>query len=330
MISCKSGVGNMIKIETKKDFMLNAIHSFRGIAYDGCWFYFTVKDEKKIVKHDMHFNQIECFITCRCYAYLCYDLMEDCFFATDSEDKSCIYKLNGMFEEVDKLDISIPEIGEKKITGISNNHCSDRLYISFSNAIVSINKHCLNDCRILFCCNNKRIQGVTGIFSSYITYSISRPRQEIRISHSCGNLIKRIRVPACFRVESIVSMPCRKDNSKNHLYVLVTKSNGRQCVLEFIVVDCRLNEDNKCCCDALESIASEEVMIAHFLNVESERLIKIINSSNDIQEINSAKKSLCKIINKATNRELEIVEKLLKVMEHCDFCNEMDSCEDEV
>lgn len=315
----------MFKIERKKDFMLNAIHSFRGIAYDGYWFYLTVKDEKKITKCDMNFNQIECFITCRCYTYICYDLKDDCFWATDSEDVSCIYKLNSMFEEIDKISITISGVRERKITGISYNYSSNRIDLSFANAIVSINKHCLNDCRVLFCCNNKRIQGVTGIFSSHVTYSISRPRQEIRISHSCGKLIKRISVPSCFRVESIVSIPCRKDNSKNHLYVLLTKCNGKQCVMEFIVVDRRVFEHNKCCCEALECIASEEMMISHFLDVESDRLMKVIHCSNDIQEINEAKKELCNVIKKATNRELELVQKLLKVMEHCDFCNEMDS-----
>lgn len=320
----------MFKVETNKELMLNDDCCFRGIAYDGCWFYLTVKEEKKIMKCNMDFDQIECFITCRCYSYICYDFNEDCFWATDSDDVSCIFKLNGLFEEIDILNILIPEVRCRNITGISCNCCSDRLFLSFSNAIVCINKHCLNDCRILFCCNKKRIQGVTGIFSSFITFSISRPKREIRIIHSCGRCIKRISVPSCFRIESIISMPCRKDNSIFHFFVLLTNRNGKQCVKEFIVVDCRLHEHNRCCNKALEEIACEEVKIAHCLKEESERLLEIIQTSNDIQEINEAKETLCCLIKKATKREFEIVVRLQKLMECCDFCKDIEFCEDEV
>lgn len=320
----------MFKVLRNNELMLNASHCYRGCAYDGCWFYLTVKDEKKIVKCNMNFDQIECFITCRCYMYICYDFNEDCFWATDGEDVSCIFKLNRLFEEIDILNISIADARVRMITGISYNCCSDRIYLSFSNAIVRINKHCLKDCRILFCCNKKRIQGVSGIFSSFITFSISKPKKEIRIIHSCGRCIKRICVPSCLRVESIVSMPCREDNSKYHFFVLVTKRNGNQCVIEFIVVNCRLHEHNRCCCKALQSIACKEARIANCLNGEIERLSQIIQTSNDIHEINAAKVSLCKLIKRATKREFEIVEKLQELMECCDFCKDIEFCEDEV
>ncbi len=325
-----SGVGIMFRVERNKDFMLNDSHCFRGIAFDGCWFYLTVMDENKIIKCNMDFEEIDCFITCRCYTYICYDFNEDCFWATDSEGESCVFKLNGLFEEIDILNILVPGVRDRNITGISYNYCSDRLYLSFSNAIVCINKHCLQDCRMLFCCNKKRIRGITGIFSSFITFGIARPRKEIRIIHSCGRCIKRISVPSCLRVESIFSIPCRKDNSIFHFFVLFTKRNGRQCVKEFIVVDCRLHEHNRCCTKALEAIACDEVKIANCLIEESERLFQIMQTSNDAHEINEAKKALCRLIRRATKREFEIVEKLQKLMECCDFCRNIENCEDEV
>lgn len=319
----------MLKVERKKALVLSAIHGFRGIAYDGFWFYLTVEDENIIIKCDDSFNQIECYETCRCYTYICYDSNEDCFWASDREDSTCIYKLNNLFVEIDKLDISVPGVRGINVNGISHNCRSDKLFISFSNAIVSIDKHSANGCRILCNSCNRRVHGVTGIFSSDICFGITRPRQEIRISSLCGNLIKRIRVPSCFRIESMVSVSNVRHYGKSHLYVLLTNRNGEQFVMEFLVEDCIMCERERCCSEALDSIASEEAMIAHCLREESEKLINIIHSSNNECEINTAMTLLCRLINRAANQEIKLTDKLLKLMEHCDFCNKMCSSEDD-
>jgi len=317
----------MLKVETKKALELNAIHGFRGIAYDGHWFYLTVEDENKIIKFDVSFNQIECFETCRCYTYICYDSIEDCFWATDREDSSCIYKLNDLFVQIDKLDISIPGVRGRKVNGISDNYRYDKL--SFSNVTVSMDKHSLNDCSILYSSCNKRIRGVTVLFSSYICYGISRSRQEIRISSLHGRLINRIYVPSCYRIVSMVSVLNARNCGKSHLYILLTHRNGGQFVMECIVEDYSIYEHEKCCCEALESIALKGTMIAHCLNVESDKLINIIHASNNAWEINAAITLLCKLIDRAANQERELTDKLQKLMEHYDFCNEMCSYEDD-
>lgn len=319
----------MLKVERKKALKLNAIHGFRGIAYDGYWFYLTIENENKIVKCDDSFNQIECYETCRCYTDICYDSIEDCFWATDREDSSCIYKLNNWFESIDKLEISIPGFRGRNVNGISHNYKSDKLFISFSNAIVRIDKYSSNDCRILYGSCNKRIHGVTDIFSSYICFGITRPRQEIRISSLNGRLTKRIRVPSCFRIESMVTVPNGRNYGKSHLYILLTNRNGEQFVMEFIVEDCSICERERCCSEALDSIATEEAMIAHCLKVESDKLINIIHSTNNEGKINTAMTLLIKLINRAADQERESIDKLQKLMEHCDFCNEMCSNEDE-
>lgn len=293
----------MLKVESKKAFELNAIHGFRGIAYDGRWFYLTVEDENKIIKFDVSFNQIECFETCRCYTYICYDSIEDCFWATDREDPSCIYKLNDLFVQIDKLNISIPGVRGRKVNGISHNYRFDKLFISFSN--------------------------VTVLFSSYICYGISRSRQEIRFSSLHGRLINRIYIPSYLRIVSMVSVPNARNCGKNHLYILLTHKNGGQFVMECIVEDYSIYEHEKYCCEALESIALKGTMIAHCLNVESDKLINIIHSSNNAWEINAAITSLCKLIDRAANQERELTDKLQKLMEHYDFCNEMCSYEDD-
>lgn len=319
----------MLKVERKKALELNAIHGFRGIAYDGFWFYLTVADENKIVKYDVSFNQIECFETCRCYTYICYDSIEDCFWATDREDSSCIFKLNNWFESIDKLEISIPGFRGRKVNGISQNCRTNKLFISFSNAIVSMDKHSSNECRILYGSCNKRIQGVTDIFSSNIGYGITRQKQEIRISSLRGRLNNRIHVPSCFCIESMVSVSSIRNCGRSHLYILLTHRNGGQFVMEFLVEDCRICERERCCSEALDSIASEEVRIAHCLNVESDKLMNIIHSSNNEREINVAITLLIKLIDRVAKEERELTDKLEKLMEHCDFCNEMCSNEDE-
>lgn len=321
----------MLKVERKKALELSASHSFRGIAYDGFWFYLTVEDKNKIEKYDASFNQVECFETCKSYTYICYDSIEDCFWAADRESLSCIFKLNTCFELIDEFSISIPGVRGGKITGISHNCKSDTLLISFSNTIVSIENCSVKDCRIIYSSRKKRIRGVTDIFSSCICYGITRPKQEIRIASLNGRVIKRFNIPSDFCIESMVSVPSVRNGHKSHLYVLVTNRNGEQFVWEFIVEDCnkREHERENCCCDALESIASEGVKIAHCLNVESDRLIDIIFCSNNAQEIHEAMVSLRKLIDRAACQEKELTDKLQKLMEHCDFCKMMDSYEDE-
>lgn len=319
----------MLKVKTKTALELNAIHGFKGIAYDGDWFYLTVKDENKIIKYDVSFNQIECFETCRCYTYICYDSIDDCFWATARDDSSCIYKLNDLFEQIGILNITIPEFIRRRINGITHNSKSDQLFISFSNAIVSMEKHSSNDCSIIFCSHNKRIQGVADFFSCYIGYGISRPKQEIRISSLHGRVIKRINVPSCYRIESMVSVPSVNIPWESHLFILLTKRNGEQFVMELIVKDYSIYEHNKCCCDALECIASEETRIAQFLNEDSDKLINIIHSSDSTCESNAAMTLLIKLLNSAADQERELIDKIQKLMKHCDFCDLMDSDEDE-
>ncbi len=312
----------MLKVETKKALKLNAIRGFRGIAYDGLWFYLTVENENKIMKFDVSFYQIECFETCRCYTYLCYDSIEDCFWATDCEDSSCIYKLNNIFEQIDNLSISIPGVRGRRVNGISHNYESDKLFISFSDAIVIMDKHSFNDCSIFYSSYNKRIRGATDLFSSYICYGILRPRQEIRICSLNGRLINRIFIPSCFHIVSMVSLPNGRNCSEHHLYILLTHRNGGQFAMKCIVKDYNIYKHEKCCYETLEWISLKENRLAHCLNVESDKLITTIHSSNNVTEINNAITLLCKLIDKVAREERELTDKLQKVMEHCDFCNE--------
>lgn len=318
----------MFKVVRKKAIVLNAIHGFKGIAYDGFYFYLTVKDENVIEKYDISFNHIESFETCRCFMYICYDPFEDCFWATDRENSLCIYKLNTCFEPIDEINISIPGGRGKKINGIALNCKPDKLLISFTNMILSIDKCSLNVCRVLYS-NNKRIQGVTDIFSTCISYGITRPKQQIQISSLDGRVFKRINIPNCSCIESMVSVPSVRKCGVSNLYVLITHRNKEQFIWNFIVEDCEKCEHERCCNEALNSIATEGDMIAHCLKVESLRLINIINCSNNTWEINKAMALLSNLIDRVSCQEKELTDMLQKLMEHCDFCDELESYEDE-
>lgn len=306
----------MLKIETRNIVELNTMNGFRGIAYDGRWFYFTEADKNKIIKFDITFHQIDCFETCRSYSYICYDSTDCCFWATSREDISCIYKLNVRFEQMDKLDILIPRVRERMATGIIYDTRLDKILISYANAILSMDKHSLNDCSILYSYYNKRIRGVTGLFSSYLCYGVTRSRHEIRIFSEQGRLRRRFFIPSYFRMEGMVSMQDARNCWENHLYLLLTKRNGSQFVMECVVVDYGIYEHEKFCSAALESIAIKGTRIAQSLKDESEKIIYIIHSSDNPGEINAAIASLCKLIDRAANEERILTDQLQKLMKN--------------
>lgn len=306
----------MLKIETKRAVELNAKNYYRGIAYDGRYFYFTVEDKNVIIKTDVSFRQMDCFETCRCYTYICYDSTECCFWATTFEDASCIYKLNCLFEPIEKLDILIPRFRRRVATGIAYDSNLDKIVISFTNGLVSMDKHSLNNCNVLYSYYDKRIRGVTGLFSSYLSYGISRSRQEIHIFSLQGRLVKRMYLPSYFRLEAMVSVPDVRNCWETHLYLLLTNRYGGQCIMEYMVVDYRIYQQEMFCSRALESIAIKGSQIAESLKKESEKLINIIQWSSNPGEINAAITSLCRIIDNAANEERKLTDQLQKLMKH--------------
>lgn len=293
----------MFKVEMIKALMLKAIPGFTGVAYDGCWFYLTVKGEHRIIKTDVNFMQAQYFKTCRCYSHICYDGTENCLWAIDSYDSSYVFKLNESFEEIDALSILAPEGKERKITGISYNYCSDNLIIAFEDSIMSVNKHSSIINTILDHQDHEKITGLADIFSCYICYGLLKTKNEIYVYSNFGRFIAKFYLPYNLKLDSMVLVPKEGEFNQFHLYFLATNEDEEQYILNYLIEDYILDQDEKQSSEAIESIALEGIKIAYMLNIEAEKYRKAIASTSDKKTIEAAYNSVRRALEQAASKE---------------------------
>lgn len=334
----------MFEIQSENSLPSKCLTQYKGFAYDGCWFYLTVYCERRVVQLDPYFQKKQCFDTCRCYTCICYDPKEECFWASDDQCMSTIFKLNECFEEIDSIYIHSPDVCGGLITGISYNCCDDTLLVSFVGGVLRVCKQHSEDSVTLMKCGQEWILGVVSIYPYFLCYSVSVQKKTVRIYSYSGNLIKEVSIPCELVIESAIFFPCVKNCSQCHFYVLISKHGCYSYIYDVIMEcdalcekisccnygicdkNCHCNEHKECCSDVLESIALVEASIANILNAEGEKLQKAISSTDDICKILEVNKSVNKTIVKATHLENLLYDKLDALNDCCDFCENSKSC----
>lgn len=311
----------MIKIEAAQTLTLEDLPSSNGIVYDGYWFYLTVIDEYKIIKCDKSFHQIDCFETCRNYSNLCYDSSEHCFWATQTGVSSFVFKLNQFFEEIDTIYISIPNVKEDIITGISYNYYSDMLLLTYAKLVVTVKKCSLEKNIIFYSKSQEIIKGAVDILGSFTGYCTSSLQDKIEVYSNSRQFITEVIIPCDLRVVSLC-LGCTQKNYNNHIYILAISENGEQCILNYIATTEQISQHEKCCSNRLNAIASDGDRIAHILNKEGEKFREVMSSSNDRNEILSANRAILKAIHKAADIEFDLYNELLEIRECCTFCDD--------
>lgn len=311
----------MIKIEAAQTLTFEYSPSYNEITCDGSWFYLTVIGENKIIKCDKFFHQIHCFETCRNYSNLCYDSRGDCFWATQTGVSSYVYKLNKLFEQIDAIYISIPNVKNHIITGISYNYYSDMLLLTYDKFVVFVNIWSLEEDIIFYSRSQEILKGAVDIFGNYTGYCTSSLQDKIEVYSNSMKFITEVIIPCDFRVVSLCVGYTQKNYKHIHIYILVIRENGEQCILNYIATIDQISQYEKCCSNRLNSIASEGARIAHILNEEGEEFREAISSLNDRNEIISATRTMIKTIHHAADIEFSLYNELLKLRECCTFCN---------
>ena len=219
----------MIKVETDQTLLIKDIPLSSGIAYDGYWIYFTVKGEKKIIKYDTQSQQAQWFETSRCYSYLCFDSKDNCLWAMDAYDSSCVYRLNESFESVDTLCILVPGVKEIQNTGIAYDDDSNQLILMYSNVIVRVDKDSFKEQIVGYYWNRKSMKRVVGISESYL-YSFLSPQNEIHIHSKEGKFLGKVCISNQLTVVS-VDIVANKDVNHSNVYILASREDGTQCLI---------------------------------------------------------------------------------------------------
>ncbi|MEG2440040.1 MAG: hypothetical protein RSB37_00890 [Acetivibrio sp.] len=334
----------MNKLTIKNETLISGKYDskYNGIAFDGCYFYFTCTNICEIIKYDICFCEVGCYKTKRVYNSICYDNKENCFWAASERNPCKVFKLDSKFMEIDCLMVCQYNNCDGIIVGVSYDCQSHSLVIAFTNRIVQMDTLDCTKQRILQkgCCEVNI--GVVSIAPDYILTTIQGKTQSISI-YGCEDEVKeKYEVPPEYYVRSILFYPCKTEcETKYVCYILAVKNCGHTYLLEWEMnaASLNINECNFCIChrdceekpcpsptpscnDIIESIAIMEMALAHILNAEGEKLQKVIAGTKDINKILEVNKVVNQVVVDVTHLEIALYDKLALVKEICKICGE--------
>lgn len=322
----------MFQISAKMQLISEHDTGYAGIAFDGNYYYLTMKGKKRVARFDKRFRKMKTFSTYKLYTAICYDSKEKCFWAVESGVSSGLSKLNQSFRKIGQMDLS-PFCGE--FSGVSY-CCSDNyLLVSIGGKIIQVDKSCTQDICEVENCHGISITGITCL-SPYYLYQFTNIGQCVRIVTSDGSLVEEFPPPEGYTIEQVLYDD--RKGEYDYFQILASNENGCPYLLEAKLEKCVLNElchcndtiEKDCCCnntcekpscpplppscnscnEVLESIALVEAAIAHILNAEGEKIQKVVASSCCIEEILEVNREVVRTIIYVTHLEQALYSKL--------------------
>ena len=308
---------------------------YKGITFDGCFFYITCPKTRRIYKFNKQFVKVDCFKTTMAYSRICYDIYDECFWATDSSLGNTVFKLDNKFNLISDIDIDFKDAHENKITGLAYNCATGSLIVTFSNRLISVDTRD-NSIEVIKKFNKSIIKGVCSISPTLLVTYIKDDGQSISIYDSSLKEIYNFEVPNNYIVESIVFDPCEEfHNNKFTFYVLCTKGGCLSCVCKWVLDDKNANASIDFCnyeiCrnkygkpdidiydketykNILKSTALIENSIAYDLKSEVQKFQELISDNDDSNKIMYANIILNDTISKIYELEAMINEKLKNI-----------------
>lgn len=345
---------NLLSITCEKPISSVCGLRYKDIAFDGCYFYLTCPQLCQIIKYDLCFHEVKCFKNTRAYTCICYDPMQNCFWAATNKDEYKLFQLDLCFKEIGCVVVYPCENCGTVMTGLSYDCCKNQILVAFTSCILSVNTKDPKSCTVLqkscATCN----LGVLSAAPSYIVIEMQNSRQYLAVYNGASKLKDRLELSNEYFAEGIVLNPCEVHGKEEPLfYLLVTKKTGCSYLLE-VQMDCEdldLSTCNFCLCskdchepcppphphpvppcpnpcdDLIESIALIETALAHILNAEGEKLQKIIASTNNVEKILEANREINKTIVNVTHLEIILHDKLAAVKDCRCGCECARECE---
>jgi len=332
---------------------------FKGIAFDGCFYYLTDPQAFTICKLDDKFEPLDCFCTDKPFAGITYDSIDRVFWAFAENQSDTVYKLDRDLEEISAVRLCGCSCG--RITGISFDCRSDTLLVSSADAVYEIIKD--GRCRRLL----KEPEQCEGEFVSVASMPpyfavIRRDRgvEKIIIYSGCLCVAQCITLPPELSVKDFFLNPCRSSRRLNSCDVessgceacetaefILLASDGdcdsiiislkaelcgiflSDCVFKICGKKCKREEKeekcSRCKCSLICSVALVEASLAHILNAEGEKLQKAVKIAGCVDELLEVNRSVADTINRVTLLENVLLAKLNAIV-HAEFgeCAEFD------
>lgn len=310
----------------------NKVNKF---SFDGEYYYYTIVNERIIIKCTLELDVVEMYGTVDIYDNICYDSEKERFLVNIVNDNSKIIELDKKMREIRDIEL---ENMESKITGISYN-CSER------NIVVSLEKRIFEliegkECkyRNIYYTENDNIMSVLSVSPYYFVAVSTSIGQKIYLVNKVGKVENSFDVECSIRVKNIVFNPrdeygiCASLDYlavNNRYEYMCSKAICGFCIDEKIdkcnynICDICPDEDVRpfrACKDIIESIAIIETSLGYILYQESEKLRKILENSDDIDEILEVNREINKTIVNVTNLEHILYNKLIAVLDKCSIC----------
>ena len=288
---------------------------YLAIAFDGCFYYLTMPNDKTIYKYDNNFTQKGEFQSNKSYNGLCYDSLEDCFWATETTQPNKIFKLNSKLKEIDYIPFKNTRCDYKRMMGISYDCARNMLLAAFNDEIWEISKTGEAKPVVKNLCPH--VLNVLSI-SPYIAVAINAGEKQNILFFKNDKLIKSESVPLEYRIRDITYNPC-----KPALLILATKHCQYPRILCYslnVDIDCchKILCDKKCKpspqpddkCNIIKSVALMETALSHILNAEGEKLQKAVEVADSVEELLEMNKSIHKTLLLASQLENILLAKL--------------------
>lgn len=313
------------------------------VAFDGCHYYFTILHACEIIKADICLDIAECFSTGREYDCICYDSVENCFWASTKRQSNMLFKLARNMTEIDCITFSCGK-NAGNITGISFNCCHNSLIVSYTACVIEVCK-CSEGAEVLYRSPGSCITGILSLCPVYIITFVKNSQSYLCIFDECGRVAGSCMADCGFILRDIIFYPCRSECGEICLDFLAVKKEKYPylcrwkfpvCCLDITLCPCnfimcrKCRPENDCCrkdayADIMESIALMEASMAHILNAEGEKLQKVLSLTDDTDKILCMNREINKTIINATHLEHTLYAKLSAL---CGCCGDSCCCGD--
>lgn len=296
-------------------------YAYKGVAYDGNAYYFTLSNDPYIHIYQKDFVFLASYETNHCYSAICYDSVNICFWASDHAYSNTLYCLDENLNE--RSAFTLPIDKKIDITGLSCNDIADTLFISYQDGIMEITKNGQLQ---------SQSQPIVGSYKAVLSYDHAfltlrdhYDMQFLDFQSYDGALLESYPINCPYQ---ILDFAWDYDQMKTcdmlcFLFLIIGK-DGCPCLIKCCLRPCQCKPsscDQDDCnrldsiCRLLSSIACIEAALSHILNAEGEKIQKAVEIATDVCELLEVNESVRKTVIDVTMLEQVLLAKLNAVLE---------------
>ena len=315
------------------------------ITFDGCDYFCTMRCKCEIMRFNPCYHVWRKYTTCKEYDCICYDYGARCFWASS---KCCnqLFQLDCCMHEINCISVCVPdEYGI--ITGISYQDCKNALLVSFTHAIVQVEKSSEKS-KIIYTTEDASIMDVLSICPGMLVALSKDGQYCIEAINHRGEQTNYYCISGALLLKNLIFNPCACKHSPIEVFLLKKGCypylgkcdiplscfgfipcccNFKICNASCREAECYTNE--VLCRDILESIALTEAALSHILNTEGEKLQKVLCTTNDIDKILRVNREVNQTLVNVTHLEHTLYAKMNTLIESglCNFsCDNACDC----